>query len=317
MASGWRASSSSTGGGPKENARFVLKDDGGIAIHMGTSALGQGHETVFAQIAADALGVALDQIRVFNGSTPDLAEGFGTFASRGAIKGGSAVFEGAKVFIEALQRFAAEIIGRAVNDLHWGDGALVTDDGKKLFDLAALGREAVRRGRSVEALGSFSNPDLTYTYGAHAAHVAVDVRTGDVEVVDYVAVEDIGRALNPLILHGQLIGAIVQGLGGTFLDHLVYDDQGQLLTGSLADYLVPTATDFPNVRGVSFADKKSPSNPLGIKGGGEGGIVGVAAAVGNAVAAALRPLGAELTELPLSPPRVWQAIERARAVDDR
>jgi carbon-monoxide dehydrogenase large subunit len=307
----------STGGGPKENARFVLKDDGRIAIHMGTSALGQGHETVFAQIAADALGVGLDQIRVLNGSTPDLAEGFGTFASRGAIKGGSAVFEGAKVFIEELQKFAAEIIGRAVNDLHWRDGALVTDDGKKLFDLTALGREAGRRGRIVEALGSFSNPDLTYTYGAHAAHVAVDVRTGDVEVVDYVAVEDIGRALNPLILHGQLIGAIVQGLGGTFLDHLVYDEQGQLLTGSLADYLVPTATDFPNVRGVSFADKKSPSNPLGIKGGGEGGIVGVAAAIGNAVAAALRPLGATLTDLPLSPPRVWQAVERARAAGGR
>ena len=245
----------STGGGPKENARFVLKDDGRIAIHMGTSALGQGHETVFAQIAADALGVGLEQIRIFNASTPDLVEGFGTFASRGAIKGGSAVFEGAKVFIEALLKFAAEIIGRAVNDLTWQDGALATHDGGKLFDLATLGREAARRGRTVEALGSFSNPDLTYTYGAHAAHVAVDVRTGDVEVVDYVAVEDIGRALNPLILHGQLIGAIVQGLGGTFLDHLVYDDQGQLLTGSLADYLVPTATDFPNVRGVSFADK--------------------------------------------------------------
>jgi carbon-monoxide dehydrogenase large subunit len=303
----------STGGGPKENARFVLRDDGSIAIHMGTSALGQGHETVFAQIAADALGLGLDQIRIFNASTPDLVEGFGTFASRGAIKGGSAVFEGAKAFIEAAMKLAAEVIGRAVNDLEWRDGALVTHDGERLFDLAALAREAATRGRTLDVLGSFSNPDLTYTYGGHAAHVAVDVRTGDVEVLDYVAVEDIGRALNPLILHGQLIGAIVQGLGGTFLDHLIYDEQGQLLTGSLADYLVPTASDFPNVRGVSFADKAAPSNPLGVKGGGEGGIVCVAAAVGNAVAAALRPLGVELTDLPLSPPRVWQAIAQARA----
>jgi carbon-monoxide dehydrogenase large subunit len=307
----------SSGGGPKENARFVLKDDGRIAVHMGTSALGQGHETVFAQIAADALGVGLDQIRVFNGSTPDLAEGFGTFASRGAIKGGSAVFNGAKAFIEAAMKLAAEVIGRAVNDLEWREGALVTHDGERLFDLAALAREAGRRGLSIDVLGSFSNPDLTYTYGGHAAYVAIDVRTGDVEVLDYVAVEDIGRALNPLILHGQLIGAIVQGLGGTFLDHLVYDEQGQLLTGSLADYLVPTASDFPNVRGVSFAEKASPSNPLGVKGGGEGGIVCVAAAVANAVVAALRPLGVELTELPLSPPRVWQAIERARAAIGR
>jgi carbon-monoxide dehydrogenase large subunit len=302
-----------TGSGPKENARFVLTADGGIAIYMGTSALGQGHETVFAQIAADALGVGLDEIRVHNASTPDLVEGFGTFASRGAIKGGSAVFLGAQAFIEALLKFAAEVIGRAVNDLEWRDGALVMHDGETRFDLATLAREADRRGKTIEVTGSFSNPDLTYTYGAHAAHVAVDVRTGDVEVLDYVAVEDIGRALNPLILHGQLIGAIVQGLGGTFLDHLVYDDQGQLLTGSLADYLVPTATDFPNVRGVSFAEKTAPSNPLGVKGGGEGGMVCVAAAVGNAVAAALRPLGVTLTELPLSPPRVWHAIAKARA----
>jgi carbon-monoxide dehydrogenase large subunit len=301
----------STGGGPKENARFVLQADGSVAIHMGTSGLGQGHETVFAQIAADALGLALEKIRICNGSTADLSEGFGTFASRGAIKGGSAVAEGAKVFIEALLRFAAELIGRAVNDLHWQDGALVTHDGTRRFDLATLAREARARGRSIDVVGSFSNPDLTYSYGAHAAHVAVDGRTGAVEVLDYVAVEDVGRALNPLILHGQLIGAIVQGLGGTFLDHLVYDEQGQLLTGSLADYLVPTATDFPNVRGESFAHKAAPSNPLGVKGGGEGGIVCVAAAVANAVAAALRPLGVELTELPLSPPRVWQAIAEA------
>jgi carbon-monoxide dehydrogenase large subunit len=301
----------STGGGPKENARFVLRPDGTIAVHMGTSGLGQGHETVFAQIAADALGLGLDHIRIFNASTPDLSEGFGTFASRGAIKGGSAVVEGAKVFVEALLKFAAEIVGRAVNDLHWRDGALVTHDGTRQFDLPTLAREAARRGRSIDALGTFSNPELTYSYGAHAVHVAVDARTGAVEVVDYVAIEDIGRALNPLILHGQLIGAIVQGLGGTFLDHLVYDDQGQLLTGSLADYLVPTATDFPNVRGVSFAAKRAPSNPLGVKGGGEGGIVCVAAAVANAVAAALRPLGVEVTQLPLSPPRLWQAIADA------
>jgi aerobic carbon-monoxide dehydrogenase large subunit len=304
----------STGGGPKENARFLLQADGTIAIYMGTSGLGQGHETVFAQVAADAFGIALDRIRIFNGSTEHLAEGFGTFASRGAIKGGSAVFEGAKVFIEALLKVAAEIIGRAVNDLHWRDGALVAHDGTVRFDLATLAREADARGRRIDVLGSFNNPDLTYTYGAHAAHVAVDVRTGAVEVLDYVAIEDVGRALNPLILHGQLIGAVVQGLGGTFLDHLIYDDQGQLLSGSLADYLVPTASDFPNVRGESFAEKASLSNPLGIKGGGEGGIVCVAAAVGNAVAAALRPLNVQVTELPLSPPRIWQAIAKARSI---
>ena len=306
----------SSGGGAKENARFILQADGTIAIHVGTSSMGQGHETVFSQIAADALGVGLQSLHVFNGSTENLAEGFGTFASRGAIKGGSAVVEGARRFIEELLKLASEIIGVAVNDLHWRDGALVSHDGTVKFDLVTLAREASKRGRAVDVVGSFSNPELTYTYGAHAASVAVDVRTGAVEVLDYVAIEDVGRALNPLILHGQLIGAVVQGLGGTFLDHLVYDEQGQLLTGSLADYLVPTATDFPNVRGESFAEKVALSNPLGVKGGGEGGIVCVAAAISNAVAAALRPLGVSLTELPLSPPRVWRAITEARMRSD-
>ena len=302
----------SSGGGPKENARFILEADGTIAIHVGTSGMGQGHQTVFSQVAADELGVSLQSLRVFNASTENLAEGFGTFASRGAIKGGSAVVEGAKRFKEELLKLASEIIGIAVNDLHWRDGALVNHDGTIKFDLVTLAREASQRGRAVDVVGSYSNPELTYTYGGHAASVAVDVRPGAVEVLDYVAIEDVGRALNPLILHGQLIGAVVQGLGGTFLDHLVYDEQGQLLTGSLADYLVPTASDFPNVRGESFAEKTAPSNPLGVKGGGEGGIVCVAAAISNAVAAALRPLGVSLTELPLSPPRVWGAIAKAR-----
>jgi carbon-monoxide dehydrogenase large subunit len=158
---------------------------------------------------------------------------------------------------------------------------------------------------------------LTYTYGAHAAYVTVDPRTGHVDILDYVALEDLGRALNPMVVHGQLIGAVVQGLGGAFLDHLVYDDEGQLLTGSLADYLVPLATDFPNVRGIAVEDKLAPSNPLGIKGGGEGGMVCVAAAVSNAVAAALAPLGAKVTELPLSPPRLWQAIQNTQALEGR
>jgi aerobic carbon-monoxide dehydrogenase large subunit len=136
----------------------------------------------------------------------------------------------------------------------------------------------------------------------------VDPRTGAVELIDYYASEDIGLAVNPLVVHGQLIGSIVQGLGGVFLDHLVYDENGQFLTGTLADYLVPTATDFPVIRGESYGDKLAATNPLGIKGAGEGGIVGVAGAVANAVAAAVRPLNAKITALPLSPPRVWQAI---------
>src|SRR5207302_9147326 len=152
----------------------------------------------------------------------------------------------------------------------------------------------------------------TYSYGAHAAHVAVDPKTGHVELLDYVAVEDVGRIINPLTLHGQCVGAIVQGLGGTFLEQFVYDQDGQLLTGSLADYLMPTASDFPSIRAIALEQKPSPHNPLGAKGAGEGGIIPVGGVVANAVAAALAPLGVEPRELPLSPERVWQLINAAK-----
>jgi carbon-monoxide dehydrogenase large subunit len=268
-------------------------------------------QTALTQLTADALGIELARVHVHNASTIDLDEGFGTFASRGAIKGGNAVVDAARHLVEALIAFAAEVIGHAANDLDWQNGAITTHDGTVLFDLPTLATLAASRGRDIGAAGTFFSTDLAFSYGAHAAHVAVDPRSGQVEVLDYVAVEDIGVAVNPLIVHGQLIGSVVQGLGGAFLDHLVYDAEGQLLTGTLADYLVPTATDFPVVRGESFADKTAPSNPLGIKGAGEGGIVGVGGAVANAVAAALRPLGASITALPLSPPKIWAAIAHA------
>jgi aerobic carbon-monoxide dehydrogenase large subunit len=132
-------------------------------------------------------------------------------------------------------------------------------------------------------------------------------------VLDYVAVEDVGRIINPATLHGQAVGAIVQGLGGVFLEHLVYDDEAQLLTGTLADYLMPTASDFPVVRAVALEEKPAPHNPLGAKGAGEGGIIPVGGVIANAVAAALRPLGVEPRELPLSPPRLWALIAAAGA----
>ena len=136
-------------------------------------------------------------------------------------------------------------------------------------------------------------------------------------MLDYVAVEDVGRIINPATLHGQAVGAIVQGLGGVFLEHLVYDDEAQLLTGTLADYLMPTASDFPAVRAVALEEKPAPHNPLGAKGAGEGGIIPVGGVIANAVAAALRPLGVEPRELPLSPPRLWAMIDAARGASRR
>ncbi|MFL5085671.1 MAG: molybdopterin cofactor-binding domain-containing protein, partial [Xanthobacteraceae bacterium] len=166
----------------------------------------------------------------------------------------------------------------------------------------------------ISAEGSFVNKKHTYTYGAHAAHVAVDAKTGHVALVDYVIVEDCGRIINPMTLRGQVIGSAVQGLGGAFLENLIYDEQGQLLTGTLADYLIPTASDFPSVRAVVMEVHPSPINPLGAKGAGEGGIICVGGVIANAVANALAAFGVEPRELPLTPPRIWQLIQDARAV---
>jgi carbon-monoxide dehydrogenase large subunit len=157
----------------------------------------------------------------------------------------------------------------------------------------------------LEVEGEFLNRKYTWSYGTHAAHVAVDPDTGHVKVLDYVSVEDVGRIINPATLHGQAIGSIVQGLGGALLEHLVYDDDGQLLTGSFADYLMPTASDFPCVRSISVELKPCPNNPLGAKGAGEGGIIPVGGIIANAVADALSHLNVEPNELPLSPPRIW------------
>src|SRR6202021_1872757 len=153
---------------------------------------------------------------------------------------------------------------------------------------------------------AFGNDNrMTFSYGSAAAHVAVDLGTGDIELLDCLVVEDVGRIVNPLTLHGQAIGGVVQGLGGALLENLVYDANGQLLSGNLADYLIPTATDFPKIRAIALENYRSPSNPLGVKGAGEGAIIPVGGLMANAVANALASFGAMPNELPLSPARVW------------
>jgi len=290
--------------GPKETARLVLEADCSVSVYVGSSAVGQGLETVFAQIAADALEIPMDRIRgVFHGSTDYVSEGVGSFSSRSVVMGGSAIVIAAERLREAVRAGAAERLGCAKEDI-------------KIEDLAVLGPGlgpgrasiALREFAGLSVEGVFASNKRTYSYGAHAAHVAVDPKTGHVRLIDYVAVEDVGRIINPLTLHGQCVGAVVQGLGGTFLEHFIYDEQGQLLTGSLADYMMPTASDFPKIRAVALEDKPSPNNPLGAKGAGEGGVIPVGGVISNAVAAALAPLGVEPCELPLSPERVWRLI---------
>ena len=291
--------------GPKENARLELEDDGSITVSVGAAAVGQGLETIIAQIAADALGLTIGEVRVRHGSTIYLDEGYGAFGSRSTVLGGSAVLKGAVALLDKIRAAAARRLDCLPSEIEITDGAARTRSGRSI----TLGELAAGR---LKVDASFSNDNrLTYAYGAAAAHVAVDPGTGRVELIDYLVVEDVGRIVNPLTLHGQVIGATVQGLGGAFMEDLAYDGNGQLLAGTLADYLIPTATDFPQIRAISLQHRPSPTNPLGAKGAGEGGIIPVGALMANAVAAALAPLGVEPRELPLSPARIWQMIQAA------
>jgi carbon-monoxide dehydrogenase large subunit len=291
--------------GPREGARLVIESDGKVSVFVGSSSIGQGLETVCAQIAADALELPLDAIHgVFHGSTDHVAEGFGAYSSRSVVMGGSAIVAAAEKLRAAIRSAAAAKLACAENEIEIDAGLVRGPDDRTL----SLG---VFAGMSAEA--SFASNKRTYSYGAHAAHIAVDPKTGQVEVLDYVAVEDVGRIINPVTLHGQAMGAIVQGLGGVFLEHFVYDENGQMLAGSFADYLLPGADDFPNVRVVALEERPSPNNPLGAKGAGEGGIIPVAGVIANGVAAALSTLGVSPRELPLSPPRVWELIDETKA----
>ena len=290
--------------GPKESARLALNEDGSVSVYMGSAAVGQGVETVFAQIAADALEIPMDRIRdVFHGSTAYVSDGYGAYHSRSIVMGGSALLDATEKFRAAIRAAAAKRLGCEEREIKIGEDAVGGPGGQSL-PLGALA--------GISAEGAFLNKKHTYTYGAHAAHVAVDPKTGHVEVIDYVAVEDVGRIINPNTLKGQVIGSLVQGLGGVFLEHLVYDEHGQLLTGSLMDYLLPTASDFPRLRSVTMDLKPSPINPLGAKGAGEGGIIAAGGVMANAVANALSSFGVEPRELPLTPSRVWELITAAQ-----
>jgi carbon-monoxide dehydrogenase large subunit len=287
--------------GPKESARLAINEDGTIDVFMGSSAVGQGVETVFAQIAADALEIPMDRIRhVYHGSTSTVSDGYGAYHSRSVVMGGSALLDAANNFHAAIRTAAAKRLGCAESDIKIGEDKVSGPGGKSLAlaELAGLTAE-----------GAFLNKKHTYSYGAHAAHVSVDAKLGQVRIIDYVAVVDCGRIINPMTLRGQVIGSLVQGLGGAFLEHLQYDEQGQFLTGSLADYLLPTASDFPNLRAVMLDEHPSPINPLGAKGAGEGGIIAAGGVMANAVANALQSFGVEPRQLPLTPSYIWELVQ--------
>ena len=302
----------SSAAGPPESARITVFSNGGVEIRTGASSVGQGTETGLAQICAEFLDIDMNRIDVLHGSTTLVEIGGGTFHSRNTVMAGNATRTAAEALKDRATELAALRWNCDAKDLSYDDGAVHRDsDRLTLQELAAF---AETRGETLSADALFDNEKkMSYSYGAHAAQIAIDIATGVVEVERYWLTEEIGRALNPAMVQGQAVGGVIQGLGGTFLDHFVYDEDGQLLTGSFADYLLPTTSELPDITAIALENSPSEFNPMGFKGAGEGGIVAVAGAVGNAVAQALKPYGVSINELPLTPDRLRKLLRGAGA----
>jgi len=290
-------------------------------VFVGTSGQGQAHETTLAQVVADELSVPLEQITVIPGDTAGIPYGVGTFASRvGVLASTSAAHAAAEVRKKALA-IAADHLEAAAGDLLLEDGRIIVrgapNRGLALGDIAAIAT-APRPGYALpgamdpglEASGYVHVPQSTYSNGAHAAVVEVEPETGAVRLLRYVAVDDCGTMINPLVVEGQIHGGIAHGIGNALLEQIVYDAAGQLVTGTLMDYALPRAADLPPLE-VHHVITPSPLNPLGVKGAGEGGTLPAPAAIANAVADALRPLRVEVTEMPLTRERLWRRVRAA------
>jgi aerobic carbon-monoxide dehydrogenase large subunit len=320
---GYAAYVEGTGIGPFETAAVTVEPSGRIRVETGGSSQGQGHRTTLAQLAAEALCVGVDQVDVIGGDTATLPHGFGTIASRTLVAGGMAVTEAAGRVRERLLRLAAEQLEIAPEDLELVEGRVQPRGdpaaGRSLGELASLlmpfnpGRPADEPPELRES-AVYRPPTVTYAAGVHAAVVRVDARTGVVELARYAVAHDCGRVVNPMIADGQIVGGVVQGIGGALYEELIYDEEGQLRTGSLMDYLLPTAGDVPEIL-LDHLETPSPLNPLGVKGLGEGGAIAPPAAIANAVEDALRPLGVVIREGPLSPARVHALIRDAGPKD--
>jgi CO/xanthine dehydrogenase Mo-binding subunit len=305
-----------TGIGPYEGAKVQVQANGKVSIATGIGTQGQGHFTSFAQIAADQLGVAVTDIDVVTGDTDQFYWGAGTFASRGAVVAGNAVYEAAKAVRQKILKLAAEHFECAEEDLEIANGEVsvvgVPGQAIKLGALALKAnpmRGAVRPGTEpgLESTQYFGPPSGTTANGAHAMIVEVDPQTFALKVLKYVVVHDCGTVINPLILAGQVHGGVAQGIGNAFYEQLVFDDDGQLLNASLADYLLPTALEVPTME-IGHTVTASPLNPLGVKGAGEAGAIPVGPLFAQAIedALALLPKGIELNEIPLSPNRLFE-----------
>jgi len=299
----------------EDRATVRLEPDGTITVITGSTPHGQGHQTTWGQLAADAFGLPFDKVRVLYGDTDQPAYAVGTFGSRSAAISGAAVHEGAVRLKRKVRALAAAAFEAATADIVVTDGRVhvrgVPTRFMTLTDIAEWAASADRKDE-LAVRASFDPPDTVFPFGAHLAYVEVDAETGSVKLLRYVAVDDCGPVINPMIVDGQLHGAIAQGVAQALYEGVVYDRDGQLLTGNLTTYLLPTAADLPEFE-TDRTETPTPHNPMGVKGIGEGGTTGSTPAVVNAVMDALRPLGIHQLDMPLTPFRIWGAIQTARS----
>jgi carbon-monoxide dehydrogenase large subunit len=306
--------------GPFEGATVKLDLSGRVVVATGAVNSGQGHETSFAQVAADALGVPIEWVTVIGGDTAAVPFGVGTFASRSAVTAGSSIVDAAAQVRDKLVRAAANLFEAAPADIEIEDGQVsVRGTPSSAVPLARIVQASIPTfakpgvaSPDFEASAYHHVPTVTYASAVHVAEVEVDIGTGHVRLRRYVVSHDCGKVINPVIVEGQVHGGVAQGVGGALFEEMAYDDEGQLLTGTLMDYLVPTSMELPAIETVHL-EFPSPRNPLGIKGLGEGGAISPPAAIANAVEDALAPFDVRVTATPLHPSRVLELIERAKS----
>jgi carbon-monoxide dehydrogenase large subunit len=302
-----------------ESAMVRVHVTGAVTVYTGTSPHGQGLETAFAQIAADRLGTDPANVEVIHGDTGTGPQGLDTYGSRSLAVGGEAIARATDKIVDKVRQIVAHQLEAAPEDIELANGRYSVkgspDRGMTLADAAMSAYIAADLPEGMEPSleeTSFYDPaNFVFPFGAHACVVDVDAATGNVDVVRYVAVDDCGPAINPNLIDGQVHGGVVHGIGQALFERVHYDEEGQLITGSFVDYALPSAADVPSFE-TDRTETRSPVNSLGVKGVGEAGTIAASATVTNAVIDALRPLGITYMNMPLSPMRIWEAIQEAR-----
>jgi carbon-monoxide dehydrogenase large subunit len=305
--------------GSFEGAKVRIDTSGGIVIATGATGHGQGHETVYAQIAADLWSVSPEDVRLVEGDTAAIEFGCGTFGSRSSVNVGSALFEASARLKEKVLRLAAHLLEANPDDLELSGGKVaIRGMPQRSVSFSELARAAVPGWASklpeglepgLEATFYFVPATVTWSNAAHVAVIEVEIDTGRIKLLDYVVAHDAGKLINPLLVEGQIHGGVAQGIGAALFEEICYDANGQLLSGSFMDYLLPGFMEVPKIRTVHL-ESPSPLNPLGIKGLGEGGAIAPPAAIANALADALLPFAVQVNDIPLSPHRVLEIIRR-------